>query len=482
MKKALITVLSLLFVFGITASAFAVHSEIPSETQAAVAKGVTQLTLGGELRFRGELKENVSDFSSDMADRSLAYDGRVRLSLQAETSKKTTGYVQLEAGNSDAADTYTWGQSAVNEANTATTSATGLYTEGNGKRGDLRILQAWIQSKDLFGTPLGLKIGHMPVKLGYGLFLDHSKFGDDTIMLFMNPTKEAHVALVTAKATEGNAASTCWASSTSAAAAQPCTGASAGQDDTTVYAALFTLKGAGFNFGGDVTYLDDQNYNGGNNDAGLHFANYGIRADSKIGPIGFKADMEFQKGKAKQRTATNTYETTFRGKAYLAGVNFDLSTIVLDLEMAVGSGDDDANDTNVDAFITSLGADQRYTYVYEYRARTAGVTAPSAGASGLAGTGTGIANTTYYKVGATAKPSKELTAAVSYYKLKATNSVAGTVGGSAMEMYGSQDIGSEVDGKIVYQLDKNLVYFVEGGYLFAGDFYRNITRGGGGIG
>ena len=59
MKKYLALVLGVLFTLGFAASAFAIHAEIPAETQAVVAKGSTQITMGGELRFRGELRNNT---------------------------------------------------------------------------------------------------------------------------------------------------------------------------------------------------------------------------------------------------------------------------------------------------------------------------------------------------------------------------------------------------------------------------------------
>ncbi|MBI5196891.1 MAG: hypothetical protein HZA10_11315 [Nitrospirae bacterium] len=479
MKRSLIVILGLMFVLGFTVSAFAIHAEIPSETQSAVAKGATQITLGGELRFRGETRNNTADFDKEAADRLNAYDGRVRLNLQADTSKNTTGYLQLESGDVDTNDTFTWGANSTSDltaagaaSGTATTSsgASGTYTEGNGKRGDLRILQAWIQSKEVIG-PIGFKIGHMPIKLGNGLFLDHSKFGDDAIMLFANPTKEVELALVDAKFTEGLTTS------------NPSRGFGGGNsDDTDAYAFLINYKGSGFNIGADAAYLNDQNFA----DYGLHLWNYGVRMNSKMGPIGVKADIEIQRGIGKNkscyggagRITNDNCDFEFEGHAYLAGVDFDLGSVVLDAVIASGSGENGTSmneDNKITAFQTAQGGDQHYTYVYEYRARTAAVGAQTnavAGGNALGNTGTGISNTTYYKVGATAKPTKDLSANLSLYFLKATKPV---VTATNSEYYNSTDIGRELDGKVTYQIDKNLVYFVEGGYLQSGDIYRNLT-------
>ena len=40
-------------VLGLAATAFAIHAEIPAETQAVVSAANIQITLGGEIRTRG---------------------------------------------------------------------------------------------------------------------------------------------------------------------------------------------------------------------------------------------------------------------------------------------------------------------------------------------------------------------------------------------------------------------------------------------
>jgi hypothetical protein len=405
----------------------------------------TELSTSGSLRFRGEYKDNVTDFNDDVSNTSddSYYDGRVRLAIDANVSDKTTGRIHLESGSADTSDTYKWA--------TQTPEGKGIYGEGNSKRGELRILEAWIQHKGsgLIGTPAGIKIGHMPLKLGNGLFFNHSKFGDDAIVLFADPTKELHIALLTAKLTEGTPGT---------------------PDDTDLYVGLFTYKVSGVNVSGDVTYLDDQDYSAD----GLHFWNFGLRGDTKVGGLGLKADVELQSGKAKgalssaAATATNiTSDAKFKGYAVLLGANYTVSDITLDAEFALGSGDKDRTDSKVGTFVTALSGSQNYTYVYDYRAATAGVAAQSTTATSGA-TGTGLANTTYYKIGATAKPAKDLSANLNLYLLKATKAV------STSSTYDDKGIGTELDGKLTYQIDKNLVYFVEGGYLWAGDFYKNV--------
>ena len=72
MKKYLAILLGAVFVLGFAASAFAIHAEIPAETQAVVSKGATQINIGGDLRFRGEMTQNTGDLNSDKADVRIA--------------------------------------------------------------------------------------------------------------------------------------------------------------------------------------------------------------------------------------------------------------------------------------------------------------------------------------------------------------------------------------------------------------------------
>ncbi len=454
MKKSLLIVLSMLLVMGFATTVFAVHAEIPAETQSVVAKGATQITLGGSIRFRGETKVNTGDFLDDRADNFSGYDGRVRLSVDAQVSPNTMGRIQLESGDADGNDVYTWGASGSDDA--------GTYAEGNGKRGDMRILEAWIQSKNLFGSPLGIKVGHMPYKLGEGLFANHSKYGDDLIMFFVEPTKEMHLALINVKFTEGTNTTTNGANTNN------------NSDDTDVYTLLGVHKIDPVNASWDISYIDDQNFSS----RGFHLWNIGVRGSAKIANmVNVRADVEFQTGKAKgtqtaltsSQVGNTATEVKVRGYAFLIGADVALGQVTLDAAIGMGSGDNNASDNKVKTFQTAQSSGQKFTYVYDYRARTSGVNAPSTGASGLGAADTGIANTTYYKIGASAKPVKDLSAGLDLYLLKATKAV------STSSTYNDKDIGVEVDGRMKYNIDKNLVYFIEGGYLFAGDFYRNIT-------
>ena len=66
MKKFFVLAVALL-VLGFAASSFAVQAEIPADSTAAVAKGGTQVTIGGELMFRGSVIRNTDNFNNNGA-------------------------------------------------------------------------------------------------------------------------------------------------------------------------------------------------------------------------------------------------------------------------------------------------------------------------------------------------------------------------------------------------------------------------------
>jgi hypothetical protein len=432
----------MLFVLGFAASAFAVHADIPSETTATVAKGTTQITVGGEIRVRGEIRKNTGDFDNDVKTDSNGrgeganWDQRVRLSIQADVSKNTTGLVQLESGDSNTADNVTWGK--------PDNAAKGGYPFGNSKKGDLRILQAWIQhsGSGLLGIPAGFKVGHMPLKLGYGLFFDHTKFGDDALYLFATPSKGLELGLGSAKFGEGNN----W-----------------NADDNDAYFALVSYAvNKDTNVGADVTYVNRQNHTAvaGEENIDTHFWNFGLRGNTTIAGLGLKAGLEFQAGKDHDGGADNKY----RGYAFLLGADYKLAPVTLSAAFAYGSGDDDATDNKTKLFVTSLGADQHFTYVYEYSTVNA--------AGQLSG---GIANTMYAKIGANADVMKDLNLDLAAYWLRAVKKVPVVLYGATATKGDSKNIGIEFDAKATYKLDRNLTYWVEGGYLFAGAFFDTAT-------
>ncbi len=362
MKKFLAIILGAIFVLSFAASAFAIHAEIPSETQAVVAKGTTQITIDGELRTRGWYRKNVDANGVPTETGSEAwYDQRIRLAVDAKVSPNVEGYIQLESGTGNR-DVYTWGNF-------------------NSKPDTLSFLQAWMMysGQGLFGFPAGVKIGHMPLYLGNKQFFDNSKFGDDAIVFFMVPTKELEIDLLTIKFLEGSKFDN--------------------TDDLDGYVGILTYKLDPKNTVGlNYTYLNLS-------DAGLKESNVELVANGEISGLTYKASLDFQFG-------DKATDVKAKGYGIGVGLGYRIDPINLRASFAYGSGDSDG--TGEKTFDTFLGADQYYTLVYDYQVVTT--------AGGLH---TGISNTTYYNLGVDFNATKDLKASVDGYILRASKNFTG---------------------------------------------------------
>lgn len=416
MKKSLIIVLSIMFVLGICAWAYA-----------------TDVTLSGSIRVRGAyLYESDFDDSDYDSENTANYDQRVRLKVKAVVTPNTMGVIEIE-NSTDTSDGTTWGESSSYSA--------AIYAKGNAKRGTLAIRQAYILHKGsgLLGTPASFKVGHQLVKLGNGLFLNHTKFGDDGIVLLVEPQKGTEVSLVTLRLQENTTSE---------------------NDDATAY--VLALKHAldNLNLSADITYVDDQGFVA-DPGRGLHFFNIGLRGDTKAADIGLKADVEIQTGKAKG--ATSAADVKYKGLAVLLGADYKLGDVTVGVEGAYGSGNKIETTDKYEGFVTTQGSG--FAYLYDDKVATAAISPTGT----LGGKKAGLNNTQYLKLHASTEATPDLGVSGAIYILKATKKQS--------TAYDSKNIGTEIDAKVTYKIDKNLKYYVEGGYLIAGDLYKNQTSG-----
>jgi hypothetical protein len=441
-KKYLVLALAAMFVLGFAASSFAIHAEIPAETQAVVAAGATQITLGGDLRFRGMMMRNTLDFNSHnvaSGDASF-YDARVRLSVEAKVTPNTTGKITLESGGNNINDTYQLGSEG--------TDARGGLAAGNAKGNTMVLLEGWIlhQGSGLFGVNSFIKVGHMPVKID-GLFYDHTKYGDDAVLFGIYPVKELEIVLGTVKLTERGVATT-----------------TAGDINGYTTIVGYTIN-KDSKIGMDLTYLDAQN--GallGGTSADAHLFNLAINGKSNFGVpgLGIAAEIDIQRGKFVDQ---GTPDTKLRGMATKFDVDYTIKPVKIMGAFAYGTGEDrDKGDNKSRLFYTSQSYIQHYTFVYDYLTNNA--------AGFRAG---GLQNTWYLKAGVSADIVKNLDGALNAYYLHAVKRYVADTAANRDAGLTKKDIGVEVDANINYQIDKNLKYFVEGGYLFAGNFMKNFT-------
>ncbi|MDP2156946.1 MAG: hypothetical protein Q8K68_04465, partial [Nitrospirota bacterium] len=317
MKKILVVLAAAVLVLSFAGAALAIHAEIPAETQAIVAKGSTQITLGGEIRVRGWYYNNLAPYGTAAvpgtpveSNSKANWDQRVRLNIDAQVTPNVQAYIQLESSTAidGQKDTWTWGNL-------------------NTKPATMNIAQAWIlyTGSGLFGFNSGLKVGHMPLKLGEGQFFDNTQFGDDAVVFFMDPTKELHIGLLTIKASDGSTGDN--------------------TDDLDAYVGLMTYKIAKTHtLGMNYTYINKSDW-------ALKFQNLGLHANGTAGKFGYKAEVDFQFGSVDE----GADKAKFRGVGVFLAANYKVTPeFNLRGSFAYGSGDTEEDNKNTE-FQTLVG-------------------------------------------------------------------------------------------------------------------------------
>lgn len=403
MRKYLALVLGVLFILSLTAI--------------ALAEDKTEVTLGGKILARGWYLSNVSSSLPQKAVADTMYSTNVYLTVDAKVTDNVRGFLEIEtaSGGNRNSGLFYWGN---------------YDTKPNA---DLLYRQAWIQYTGAgLGVPAGIKVGHMLYSLGQEKFLNFKRFGSDGILVWIDPTKEAHLALSTWKLDEGSLNMF---------------------DDTDAYIAdLGWMLDKDNTVGANYTYVRGQQDD-------MDFHNVGVNADGKISAVSYGAEADFQFGDMKDGAA----KTKFRGYGIFAKLGYMIDPINVRASFAYGSGDT-TNDNKNKEFVTLEGPDYgytarliHYTQIYERVLRTAALQADNT-------RNTGIANTTYYNLGVDINPMKDLSLALDGFYLQATKTASGV----------DDYIGTEVDLKGTYKLAKNLSYIVQAGYFWQGDFYKDM--------
>lgn len=426
MKKILSLAACSALVLGFAATASAIHMEAPAQTSPVVAKGGL-IHLDGAVRMRGASETRGLTDSTDTSNSN--YDGRVRLGVHVQTSDAISGYVLLSSGN-DHDDTYTWGEDA---------GLLGSLNNGGNMHsatadGGLSILEAWI---NYMPSNWGVKVGHMPLSLGHKVFFDHTQYGDDAIVAYMNPSDATHLGALTIKVSELSAIST---------------------DDTDAYVVFATHKVSdALDLGVNYTMIHagswvQENALSGINDS-ANFSNLGVTVDGMVGAISYGLDGEFQFGDS-LTAATNGSIDSAKGMAFKGNVDMDLGGAKVGALLGWTSGDDDADDGDDSTFFDLLSDTNYDTLIVGYRHAVPGNADNQYGNLLTVQLNGSMAT----KCPLTGKDLK-LKAAVSYMKLNQT--------------IGNEDdnVGTEADLFATWTLGNGLIYKVEAGYLWSGDAY-----------
>jgi len=433
-KKILAVLAAAVLVMSFAGAAFAIHAEIPIDTTAVYSTRSDQVMIGGEIRVRGRLSTGLDD-GKPMGDWSdgnghpnsyARWDQRVRLFVNAKVTPNIEAMVRLEAGTGGS-DGWMWGNNGAYDKN--------YY--GNRKPDQaMGIIEAWIQytGSGLFGFPAGLKVGHMSLALGENQFLEHTLLGDDALVFFMDPNKQLHIGLITAKFDENNRGDN--------------------TDDVDAYIALMTYKIDDKNkMGANYTYLN-------HSDARTKLQNLGLHAKGSFGNFGYKGEVDFQFG-----DIVNDVRASGWG-IMLAG-NYKVNSVNLKASFASGSGDKNSTDKKNEEFQTFVNPTDHAILVYD---GNSGLRTASTSHNSGNNQNTGIANTTYYNIGIDYTATKDLMFQGDLFFLRANNT---SVWGSRV----SKDIGWEFDGRMVYKLGKGLTYTIDGGILNTGSFYKDVYDG-----
>jgi hypothetical protein len=393
----------------------------------AYAQDETEITLGGKILMRGWYWDNIpASHLPEESQSQAVYSTNLFLTLDAKVTDNLRAFIEVETCNNliGSSGLYFWGEE-------------GWDTKA---RPFMFFRQLWIQytGSGLLGVPSGMKIGHMPIALGEKLFLRNERFGTDGILLWVDPAKELHLAIATAKLDEGD-----WRKHS---------------DDIDAYILLGTYKLADMTLGANWTWVNSSR----TLDDPLNFHNLGVHANGKAAGLSYAAEVDMQFGKAENIAAD---DQKFRGWAIFAKLGYALDPINLRGSFAMGSGDSNTGDSKIKEFQTIVGNDSQslfarfpnYTLVYERAVRT---TAQDQVLTGNIRT-TGIANTTYYNIGADITPVKDLTFTADAFLIRATKNE-----------FGSKSAGTEVDVTANYKIAKNFSYFVQAGALWPGKYYE----------
>jgi hypothetical protein len=439
-RKYLAIVLGVILVLGVAATASAMDTDI---------------TLGGKILIRGWYWKNVDGGLPSDTDSQAVYSTNANLTVDIKVEENVRGFMELETscfGNNNCG-LYYWGR------------PTGYDTKPDA---DLRFRQLWIMytGSGLLGVPAGIKAGHMPVSLGEKIFLNNERFGDDAILVWVDPTKELHIAAGLAKLIEGDIDNH--------------------TDDVDGYMLIATYALDKDNtLGANWTYI----HSDGNcpaldvtipNAEKLNFHNIGVHANGDISGLTYAAEVDFQFGKVESVIPpVVTWPSTDnsikpKGWAAFVKLGYMVDPINIRGSFAYGSGDSDGlDDGDCGEFQTLQGPDEigpaarlvHYTQIYE---RTIQTTAQHALLTTTVGgnvRNTGIANTTYYNLGLDWAATPALSLSLDGFILRATKVPTGSGWSKAA--------GTELDFKGSYQIAKNLSYFVEAAGFWPGNYYED---------
>jgi hypothetical protein len=410
----------------------------------SAAAYAADIAVSGSIDIRSRDFENTGAVTKETANADRDTQERVRLTVDAKAGD-VKGRITIEN------DWDTWGRLETPMANGA------QKTTGVNEGGFLDLREAWINF-NIPGIPVNVNAGHQLLQLGNGWFLRNMKYGDDAWVV-ANVTGANTVAFVDIKVSEGEIGAA---------------------DDVDGYALLDVFKLSDtMTVGADLTQVKDRK-------AALDTApfllgraapgafkkitldNLGLNFNGVLGPLNLKAEIDYQFGKA-EAVAGGT-DSKFKGNQIVIQGNIPVDPVTINFTVARGTGDKEG-DTDTKQLVSILDADQHYTFLYEYKVKTAALNVPSI-AAGTDELHTGFANTTALNVGGKVAVAKSLTVGADLWYLTATEAVALNGALAAPGVFStSKKLGYEVDLALNWQLADALSWNWEFGYFKPGAAY-----------
>ncbi len=123
-----------------------------------------EVTVGGDAEIRYDLWKNINlNVGASTSHTTNFFDERVMVNVDAKIAEGLEGFVEFDTDN------FNWGQ-LTDVLNVPT------YLNDRDAVGNIGIRQAWINAM-VPGIPVGVKIGHQPLALGHGIWLNTSRYG-----------------------------------------------------------------------------------------------------------------------------------------------------------------------------------------------------------------------------------------------------------------------------------------------------------------
>jgi len=469
-----------------------------------------EVTVGGELEVRYDVWSNLqlnssagrvtnvfAAHGSQVTETQSFWAQRVTLNVDAKITEGLEAFVELDTTGTE----IPWGGQtgfALNNNNG------GLSQDLSHQDGTLDIKQAWINFM-VPGLPVGVKVGHQPLALGHGIWLDTHRQGSDAVLLYAKPIPELLLAGVYIS---GNNGSNTFPGVGGGLALDSAAFGN-GHNDTNIYAVLANYTFMENNtVGVNFSYVSDNNMGGvatahpgltlgSGND--LFATNTMVTLDGSMGPLSYRGEFDWLfVHTARVNGGVEPAEVT--AYAALLGADYQVTPMFkAGLEMAFGTGNDNDDASAFYNPSTSAGAGTTknsggtfqtmdhaysvgpygatsYNYAFLYNDKIGQGPLGTGGGLGFGDGfgGFGLANTGYVKLALKANPMDKLSVGLDAMYLHASaQAVAGQ----------SRDLGWEVDMNASYKIYDNLTLDLRGGVFVPGAWYEypNTVAGNGAL-